>query len=88
MVARDLSKGTTTPGRRALIPAREPRLRKSGRRIVLCTVLLVATPRFGQSVGSRDQLLRLEEQIRRQPDQIEELRAALEEQAGLVKALQ
>ena len=78
----------TTPGRRALIPAREPRLPKSGRRIAHCTVLLVATPGFGQSVGSREQLLRLEEQIRRQQDRIEELRAALAEQAGLVKALQ
>ena len=88
MVARDLSKGMTTPGRRALIPAREPRLRKSGRRIALGTVLLVAAPRFGQSVGSRERLLRLEEQIRRRQDQIEELRAAQAEQAGLVKALQ
>lgn len=88
MTARDLSTGMTPPGPRAMLSARGPRLRKSGRGIALCAVLLVAAPGFGQSVGSREQLLRLEEQIRRQQDQIEELRAALEEQAGLVKALQ
>lgn len=71
-----------------MLSARGPRLRKSGRCIALCAVLLVATPGFGQSVGSREQLLRPEERIRRQQDQIEELQAALAEQADLVKALQ